>query len=85
MLVILVDKKIVGKKLSDRCQGVNILSTTCLLNSIRSILKSPIDWFSSCLLGRKQFENLSGETFSYRNIRHGVSKESVLRPIFFLI
>ena len=43
------------------------------------------DWFSSYLLGRKQFVSLSGETSSYKNIRHGVPQGSVLGPILFLI
>ena len=43
------------------------------------------DWFSSYLLGRKQFVSLSGENSSYKNIRHGVPQGSVLGPILFLI
>ena len=43
------------------------------------------DWFSSYLLGRKQYVSLSGETSSYQNIKHGVPQGSVLGPILFLI
>ena len=40
---------------------------------------------SSYLLGRKQFVSLSGETSSYKNIRHEVPQGLVLGPIIFLI
>ena len=43
------------------------------------------DWFSSYLLGRKQYLSLSGETSCYQNIKHGVPQGSLLGPILFLI
>ena len=43
------------------------------------------DWFSSYLLGRKQYVSSSGETSCYQNIKHGVPQGSVLGPILFLI
>ena len=79
------NKKHAIAKFYDLRKAFDTVNHKILLNKMNKLGIKGLDWFRHFLSGHKQFVHILGKNSNYVEIKIGVSQESIIGPLLFLL